>query len=193
MSLDWLVSPQWRGTYTLFKKEVFRFWRVAFQTVASPVLSALLYLLIFSHALSGHVEVYKGVEYTSFLIPGLIMMSLLQNAFANSSSSLVQSKVMGSIVFVLLTPLTYLQFFIAFLAASIIRGMMVGLSIYLVAIWFVHVPITHIGWIITFALTDLSQVEFALSELRNANIVVEDMQLIEADLEDVFLSLVGGA
>ncbi len=145
------MSPQVRGTYTLFKKEVLRFWRVAFQTIASPVLSALLYLLIFSHALSGHVEVYKGVEYTAFLIPGLIMMSLLQNAFANSSSSLVQSKVMGSIVFVLLTPLTYLQFFIAFLAASIIRGLMVGLSIYLVAIWFVHVPITHFAWIFTFA------------------------------------------
>ena len=67
-----IINQEWRGTYTLFKKEVLRFWRVAFQTIASPVLSALLYLLIFSHALSGHVEVYKGVEYTSFLIPGLI-------------------------------------------------------------------------------------------------------------------------
>lgn len=150
--LDQLITQKWRGTYTLFKKEVLRFWRVAFQTIASPVLSALLYLLIFSHALSGHVEVYKGVEYTAFLIPGLIMMSLLQNAFANSSSSLVQSKVMGSIVFVLLTPLTYMQFFIAFLAASIIRGLMVGLSIYLVAIWFVNVPITHFVWILTFGI-----------------------------------------
>ncbi len=149
--IDKFLPQEWRGTYTLFKKEVLRFWRVAFQTIASPVLSALLYLLIFSHALSGHVEVYKGVAYTSFLIPGLIMMSLLQNAFANSSSSLVQSKVMGSIVFVLLTPLTYLQFFIAFLAASIIRGLMVGLSIYLVAIWFVTVPITHFAWVLTFA------------------------------------------
>ena len=137
--------------HTLFKKEVLRFWRVAFQTIASPVLTALLYLLIFSHVLEGHVQVYKGVPYTAFLIPGLIMMSLLQNAFANSSSSLVQSKVMGNIIFVLLTPLTYLQFFIAFLAASIIRGLVVGLSIYLVAIWFVDLPITHLGWIVTFA------------------------------------------
>lgn len=146
-----LINAQTRGTYTLFKKEVLRFWRVAFQTIASPVLTALLYLLIFSHVLQGHVQVYKNVPYTAFLIPGLIMMSLLQNAFANSSSSLVQSKVMGSIVFVLLTPLTYLQFFIAFLAASIIRGLMVGLSIYLVAIWFVDLPITHFFWILTFA------------------------------------------
>ena len=101
-----LINQEWRGTYTLFKKEVLRFWRVAFQTVASPVLTALLYLLIFSHVLAGHVRVYENVPYTAFLIPGLMMMSLLQNAFANSSSSLVQSKVMGNIVFILLTPLS---------------------------------------------------------------------------------------
>ena len=155
MSLDHLISQhiseQWRGTYTLFKKEILRFWRVAFQTVASPVLTALLYLLIFSHVLEGHVQVFAGVPYTAFLIPGLIMMSLLQNAFANSSSSLVQSKVMGSIVFVLLTPLTYLQFFMAFLAAAIVRGLMVGLAIYFVAIWFVGIPLVHPLWIFTFA------------------------------------------
>jgi ABC-2 type transport system permease protein len=155
MSLDHLISQhiseQWRGTYTLFKKEILRFWRVAFQTVASPVLTALLYLLIFSHVLEGRVQVFAGVPYTAFLIPGLIMMSLLQNAFANSSSSLVQSKVMGNIIFVLLTPLTYLQFFMAFLAAAIVRGLMVGLAIYFVAIWFVDMPLVHPLWIFTFA------------------------------------------
>jgi ABC-2 type transport system permease protein len=112
-----------RGPWTLLKKELLRFWRVAFQTVAAPVITALLYLLIFSHALESHVHVYDGVPYTSFLVPGLIMMSVLQNAFANSSSSLIQSKVMGNLVFVLLTPLTHLQFFIAFLFAAIIRGL----------------------------------------------------------------------
>ena len=101
--------------------------------------------------LAGRVQVYDDVPYTAFLIPGLIMMSLLQNAFANSSSSLVQSKVMGNIIFVLLTPLTYLQFFLAFLAASIVRGLVVGLSIYLVALWFVDLPIAHFGWVLVFA------------------------------------------
>lgn len=147
-----MYDAQWRGTYTLFKKEVLRFWRVAFQTIASPVLTALLYLLIFSHVLAGHVKVYDDVAYTAFLIPGLIMMSLLQNAFANSSSSLIQSKVMGNIVFILLTPLTHLQFFLALLAAAMIRGVVVGLAIYLVAIWFVDLPIAHFAWILTFAL-----------------------------------------
>lgn len=146
-----MINEQTRGMYTLFKKEVLRFWRVAFQTIASPVLTALMYFLIFSHVLAGRVQVYDDVPYTAFLIPGLIMMSLLQNAFANTSSSLVQSKVMGNIIFVLLTPLTYLQFYTAFVAASVVRGLAVGLSIYLVAIWFVDLPIAHLGWVLAFA------------------------------------------
>lgn len=146
------MSLNFRGVWTLFKKELLRFWRVAFQTVAAPVMTALLYLLIFSHVLDKHVQVYDGVPYTAFLIPGLIMMSLLQNAFANSSSSLIQSKVMGNIIFVLLTPLSYLEFFLAFLAASIIRGLAVGLCIYLVAIIFVDLPISHPLLIIAFAI-----------------------------------------
>ena len=150
--LDDRIGAQHRGVYTLFKKELLRFWRVAFQTIASPILTALLYLLIFSHVLEAHVKVYETVSYTAFLVPGLMMMSLLQNAFANSSSSLIQSKVMGNIVFLLLTPLTTLEFFIAFLAAAMIRGLLVGMSIYLVALCFVDVPTLHPGWIITFAL-----------------------------------------
>jgi ABC-2 type transport system permease protein len=147
-----LINQRFRGPWTLFKKEILRFWRVSFQTVAAPVMTALLYLLIFSHVLGGRVEVYPGVPYTVFLIPGLIMMSVLQNAFANSSSSLIQSKVMGNIIFVLLTPLSYLEFFLAFLAASIIRGLMVGFSIYLVAICFIDLPLTHPLFILAFAI-----------------------------------------
>ena len=146
------LSPTMRGPWTLLKKELLRFWRVAFQTVAAPVITALLYLLIFSHVLEGHVQVYEGVPYTAFLIPGLIMMSVLQNAFANSSSSLIQSKVMGNIVFVLLTPLTHLQFFSAFLCAAIIRGLAVGLCIYVGAIWFVDLNMIHPWLIVAFAL-----------------------------------------
>ncbi len=146
-----LINARMRGPWTLFKKELLRFWRVSFQTVAAPVMTALLYLLIFSHVLEAHVQVYPGVAYTAFLIPGLIMMSLLQNAFANSSSSLIQSKVMGNVIFVLLTPISYLEFFLAFLSASIIRGLVVGLCIYLVAIIFVDLPMVHPWLILAFA------------------------------------------
>ena len=137
--------------YLRFKKEMLRFWRVVFQTVASPVITGILYLMIFSHVLGDRLEVYEGVPYTSFLIPGLIMMSLLQNAFANSSSSLIQSKVMGNIVFLLLTPLSYLQFFIAFLLAAILRGIFVGLAIYLLAIIYIDLPILHPFLVLTFS------------------------------------------
>jgi ABC-2 type transport system permease protein len=145
------IKSQMIGTWTLFKKEMLRFWRVVFQTVASPVITGILYLMIFSHVLGDRLEVYEGVPYTSFLIPGLIMMSLLQNAFANSSSSLIQSKVMGNIVFLLLTPLSYLQFFIAFLLAAILRGMFVGLAIYLLAIIYIDLPILHPFLVLTFS------------------------------------------
>lgn len=147
-----LINPSLRGPWTLLKKELLRFWRVVFQTVAAPVITALLYLLIFSHVLEGRVQVYTDIPYTVFLIPGLIMMSVLQNAFANTSSSLIQSKVMGNIVFVMLTPLTHVQFYGAFLIAAIARGLFVGLCIYLVAIWFVDIPVTHPWLIVTFAL-----------------------------------------
>lgn len=140
------------GMWTLFRKEILRFWRVGFQTVAAPVITALLYLLIFSHVLASHVQVYDGVTYTAFLIPGLMMMSLLQNAFANSSSSLIQSKVMGNIVFLLLTPLSYWEFFLAFLMAAIIRGLVVGASVWLVALFFVDLPVAQPLLILAFAI-----------------------------------------
>jgi ABC-2 type transport system permease protein len=146
------INASIRGPWTLLKKELLRFWRVAFQTVAAPVITALLYLLIFSHVLDKQVQVYDEVPYTAFLIPGLIMMSVLQNAFANSSSSLIQSKVMGNLVFVLLTPLTHLQFFVAFLFAAIIRGIVVGSCIFLVAMWFVDIHMANPWLIIAFAL-----------------------------------------
>lgn len=148
--IDWKV--QLRGTWTLLKKELIRFWRVVFQTVAAPVITSVLYLLIFSHVLDTRLEVYEGVSYSAFLIPGLIMMTLLQNAFANSSSSLIQSKVMGNIVFILLTPLTYLQLFFAFLIAATLRGLFVGVAIYLIAILYIELPLNHPWIIISFAI-----------------------------------------
>lgn len=142
----------WEGMYTLFYKELKRFGKVALQTVMAPIVTALLYLLVFSHVLEAHVSVYDNVSYTSFLIPGLMMMSIIQNAFANSSSSLIQSKVTGNIVFVLLTPLSYLEFYLAFLFASITRGMVVGLGIFIVATLFVPLPLHNVVWLILFAL-----------------------------------------
>ncbi len=139
------------GWQTLLYKEVLRFWKVAFQTVAGPVLTAMLYLLIFGHALEAHVKVYDRISYSAFLVPGLAMMSLLQNAFANSSSSLIMSKVMGNLVFLMLTPLSYLNWFVAYVGASVIRGLVVGLGVFAVSALFTEVSFTAPLWILTFA------------------------------------------
>ncbi|WP_114814026.1 ABC transporter permease [Paraburkholderia kururiensis] len=140
------------GFRTLFYKEVLRFWKVSFQTVLAPVITALLYLTIFGHALRDHVEVYAGVEYTSFLIPGLVMMSVLQNAFANSSSSLIQSKITGNLVFVLLPPLSHWEMFGAYVLASVVRGLAVGAGVFVVTIWFIPVSFAAPLYIVLFAL-----------------------------------------
>jgi ABC-2 type transport system permease protein len=139
------------GFWTLFAKEMLRFWKVAFQTVAAPVLTALLYLMIFGHVLEGHVRVH-GVPYTSFLIPGLVMMQVLQNAFANSSSSLIQAKITGSIVFVLLPPIPYSAFFAAYVLAAMARGLMVGVGVLLATVWFVDLQVVAPLWIVAFAI-----------------------------------------
>ena len=140
------------GWQTLFYKEVLRFWKVGFQTVAAPVLTAVLYMLIFGHVLQDHVKVYGSVSYTAFLVPGLVMMSVLQNAFANSSSSLIQSKITGNLVFLLLTPLSHWSWFVAYVGASIARGLMVGVGVFVVTVIFGHPGFAQPLWILVFAL-----------------------------------------
>ncbi|MES2687996.1 MAG: ABC transporter permease [Pseudomonadota bacterium] len=140
------------GWQTLFYKEVLRFWKVGFQTVGAPILTAVMYMLIFGHVLQDQVKVYGTVSYTAFLVPGLVMMSVLQNAFANSSSSLIQSKIMGSLVFVLLTPLSHWAWFCAYVGSSIVRGLAVGLGVFLVTVYFGRPGFVAPLWIVVFAL-----------------------------------------
>ena len=138
------------GWKALFYKEVLRFWKVGFQTVAAPVITAILYLMIFGHVLEDRVQVYDSVSYTAFLLPGLVMMSVLQNAFANSSSSLIQSKVMGNLVFLLLTPLSHRAWFVAYVGSSVVRGLAVGSGVMLVTWWFAQPPVVAPLWILVF-------------------------------------------
>lgn len=140
------------GARTLLYKEVLRFWKVSFQTVAAPVLTAILYLLIFGHVLEGRVKVFGTVGYTSFLIPGLVMMSVLQNAFANSSSSLIQSKITGNLVFLLVAPLSHWAWFVAYVGASVVRGVAVGAGVMLVTVWFAPLDLASPLWVIVFTL-----------------------------------------
>ena len=140
------------GFPTLLYKEVLRFWKVSFQTVAAPVLTTLLYLLVFAHALREHVQAFPGVTYVQFLVPGLAMMAMLQNSFANSSSSLIQSKITGNIVFILLPPLTATEIFGAYLLASMVRGVVVGMGVFAATLWMIPLPMKHPLWVLAFAI-----------------------------------------
>jgi ABC-2 type transport system permease protein len=140
------------GFATLLYKEVLRFWKVAFQTVGGPVLGALLYLVVFAQVLGERVRMFGDVPYTAFLVPGLVMMSLLQNAFANSSSSLIQSKVTGNLVFVMLAPISSLEFFAAYVLASVVRGLVVGAGVLAVTAGFVELRLEAPWWALAFAL-----------------------------------------
>jgi ABC-2 type transport system permease protein len=138
--------------WTLFSKELLRFVKVSVQTVAAPVLTSLLYLVIFGQVLEGRIQVFDGVRYGSFLVPGLVMMSVLQNAFANSSSSLIQSKITGNIVFILLAPISYVEFFWAYVAAAVARGLAVGAGVLAFTAWFVELRLEAPLWALAFAL-----------------------------------------
>jgi ABC-2 type transport system permease protein len=140
------------GFQTLFYKEVLRFWKVATQTVLAPVVTALMYLMIFGHVLEDRLQVYPGVNYTSFLIPGLVMMSVLQNSFANTSSSLIQSKISGNLVFILLPPLSHWNILSAYILAAMVRGLSVGSGVFLITAWFGHLTFVAPLWILAFAL-----------------------------------------
>lgn len=140
------------GWQSLFYKEILRFWKVFGQTVTAPVLTSVMYLLIFHHVLEGHVKVYETVSYTAFLVPGLVMMSVLQNAFANASSSMVQSKMMGNLVFLLVTPLNHWDWFFAYVSAAVVRGLCVGAGVFIVTIWFAELHFAAPLWIMIFAI-----------------------------------------
>ncbi|MCB1733863.1 MAG: ABC transporter permease [Gammaproteobacteria bacterium] len=141
-----------RGLYTLFRKEVLRFLRVSTQTIGTPVMTALLYLLVFAYVMEGNVHVYDGVGYTVFLVPGLIMMSVIQNAFANASSSIIQSKMNGNVTFMLLAPLSPLEIFIGYVGASVVRGLAVGLGVSIAGLLVVAVLPDHVLWMSVFVL-----------------------------------------
>ena len=150
-----VVPPDYRssyGFYTLFRKEWLRFWKVKVQTILAPMLTVLLFLVVFAHSLRGRVAIFPGLDYSTFLVPGLAMMAILQNSFANSSSSLMQSKMTGAIIFVLLPPFTYGEFFLAYLLASMLRGLVVGIGVLAATAWFVDLNLQHPGWVFAFAI-----------------------------------------
>ena len=147
-----LDPVNWLGLWTLIGKETKRFWKVYPQTVVAPVVTTLLYYTVFALALGGATRMIGDIPYLSFLAPGLIMMSMAQNAFANTSSSIVISKVQGNIVDVLMPPLSALELTIGFTVGGVVRGLAVGMVSIITLTFWADLPLHHPGFVIYYAL-----------------------------------------
>lgn len=141
------------GVWTLYLREVRRFWKVGAQTVAAPVVTTLLYMLVFVVAFEGGRPPLHGTPFAEFVAPGLIMMAMLNNAFANSSSSLIQAKIMGTATDFLTPPLSPLELTIGFTLGAATRGLVVGLVTALCVLPFAQLQIQNLGLILWFGLT----------------------------------------
>jgi len=133
----------WLPFFTLLQKEVRRFWRVSSQTVATPIITASLYLFIFGATLGDRISIVPGFSYAQFVVPGLILMGVISNSFANSSSSLFMSRYLGNIVDLLVTPVSAAQFIFAYTLAAMFRGLLVGVAVWLISTFFAHLPWVH--------------------------------------------------
>jgi ABC-2 type transport system permease protein len=138
----------WWGVYTLVSKEVRRFFKVGLQTVLAPVVTTLLFLAVFSLALGRSAQTIGGVSFVEFLAPGLVVMAMIQNAFANTSNSVMMAKIQGIIVDVLMPPLTAGELTFGFVMGGMIRGVVVGIVVALAMAVFVPMHISHPGLIL---------------------------------------------
>ena len=140
------------GTWTLYKKEVHRFIKVYNQTILAPVVTSLLFLAVFSLAIGQHASSVGHINFNQFMASGLIMMAIVQNAFANTSSSFTMGKVMGTIVDYLTPPLSAGELVLAMTLAGITRGLMVGILVYTALLCFIALPISSLGYILFYSL-----------------------------------------
>ncbi|MDX8397972.1 MAG: ABC transporter permease [Mariprofundaceae bacterium] len=148
-----MTSINFIGTWTLFQRETRRFLRVKMQTIVAPALTAVLYLIIFRYAMGERQVPGLDVDYFSFLIPGLIMMAMLQNAFANTSSSMIVGKVMNVNVFLLMAPISAAEAIVAFLAAAVLRSVVVASVLIVVLMPFSNIELSHISMILFYGIS----------------------------------------
>lgn len=148
------------GTWSLFRKEMHRFLSIAGQTVVSPVITTMLWYLVFGYSLGDRLQELRGIPYTDFLVPGLVMMSITANAYLNSAFSFFIGKVHGTVVDLLVSPLRPWQVTLAYTGASVIRAMAVGCIIWAVAAFMGAGTLYNVGWTLLFMI--LTSLGFAL-------------------------------
>ena len=146
-------AVNWLGLRTLYVKEVRRFLKVFLQTVAAPAATSLLFLAIFALALGGTVRQIAGVPFLEFLAPGLIMMAMVQNAFANTSSSVIVAKMQGNIIDLVMPPLSPAELQLGLVAGAVTRALFIGLLLPLLMLPFVDLELRHLGFLVFHAVT----------------------------------------
>lgn len=131
------------GLYTLIRREIERMFRVAIQTLVTPLISALLYIFIFGYVVGKKIDTIAGVSYIDFVLPGILMMSVISSAFAHSSSSVYIARFIRHIEEILVAPLSHFEMIIGFVTGAVIRGVIVGIGVFLIAIFFSSANIEH--------------------------------------------------
>jgi len=147
-----MITTKFLSLWSLFIKEVMRFIKVGIQTVIGPAISSLLFLAVFSLALGRSVETINGVPFAYFIAPGLIMMTMLQNAFSNAASSIGQAKFQGNIVDILMSPLSDIELTVGYISGSIVRGIVCGLVTFFAIVFFIPITIYSYTALIYYAL-----------------------------------------
>ena len=146
-----MISSNYLSVWSLFKKEVLRFFKVGIQTIIGPAISSLLFLAVFNLALGRSVNNINGINFANFIAPGLIMMTMLQNSFANSASSIGQAKSQGNIVDILMAPLGDLELTIGYVGGAIARGLICGLVTALAIIIFIPLSVYSLWFLIFYS------------------------------------------
>ena len=146
-----ITGHNWLGLYTLYIREVRRFLKVYTQTIIGPVVTTLLFLAVFNLSIGSAIKVVGDVSFIQFLVPGLVMMAIVQNAFANTSSSMMISKIQGNIVDTLMPPFTAHELTFAMAFGGVTRGVAVGIVVTSVTALFAPVEIFHLGYIFYYA------------------------------------------
>lgn len=140
----------WQAVKTIFNHEMARFWRTPWESLASPVVSTVLYFVVFGAAIGGRIQDVEGVSYGAFIVPGLIMLTVLQQSLSNASFGIFFPKFVGTMYEILSAPVSFLEVVMGYVGAAALKSVIIAVVIYLTALFFVDIPMVHPFWALGF-------------------------------------------
>ncbi len=140
----------WQAVRTIFSHEMARFWRTPWESLASPVVSTVLYFVVFGAAIGTRIQSVEGVSYGAFIVPGLIMLTVLQQSITNASFGIFMPKFVGTMYEILAAPMSFIEVVMGYVGAAALKSVIIALVIYLTALFFVDLPMAHPVWALAF-------------------------------------------